>query len=181
MGLTKEEKAAAKLAKKEEKAKKAEEKRLAKLAKKEEKRLAKLAKKEAKAAKRAAGGGGGGGLCCCCGRKKSARVLIDTDGDGIPDAIDLDGDGIPDEPITGPVDLDGDGIPDYYPDPPPQAASIPFGLEGVAPPTQVGQIIQIPDGRFFVSVMDDTLRALKWTPAAIVAPAPKGKKKKSYV
>ncbi|MGI6393153.1 MAG: hypothetical protein ACOX2F_00210 [bacterium] len=41
-------------------------------------------------------------------------VLIDTDGDGIPDYLDLDsdGDGIPDS-VEGLEDVDGDGIPNY--------------------------------------------------------------------
>ena len=43
-------------------------------------------------------------------------VLVDTDGDGVPDTpvneVDADQDGIPDE-VEGEGDSDGDGIPDY--------------------------------------------------------------------
>ena len=74
-------------------------------------------------------------------------ALIDTDGDGIPDAIDYDGDGIADAPL-------------------PSAAALPAGFIN---PTVAGQIFQI-DGKFYVAIYDDAIRALKWTPAAVVAP-----------
>ena len=81
-------KAAAKAAKAEEKDRKTQAKAAEKHHKTELKRQATA---EKKAKKKASSGGG----CCGCFGKKTSAVYIDTDGDGIPDAIDTDGDGIP--------------------------------------------------------------------------------------